>query len=62
MSDIPFRERIFCSINEGAAVIGVSRSKFYEMLKDERIRTVRIDGRQKVVVASLYELGGEGAA
>ena len=28
------------------------------MIKAERIRTVRIDGRTKVVVASLLELGG----
>jgi excisionase family DNA binding protein len=61
MTDIPFRERIFCTINEAAQATGSGRSKIYELIKAERIRTVRIDGRTKVVVASLLELGGEGA-
>jgi excisionase family DNA binding protein len=62
MADIPFRERIFCTINEAAQATGSGRSKIYELIKAERIRTVRIDGRTKVVVASLLELGGEAAA
>jgi excisionase family DNA binding protein len=60
MTDIPFRERIFCTINEAAQATGSGRSKIYELIKVERIRTVRIDGRTKVVVASLLELGSEG--
>jgi excisionase family DNA binding protein len=60
MTDIPFRERIFCTINEAAQATGSGRSKIYELIKAERIRTVRIDGRTKVVVASLLELGSEG--
>jgi hypothetical protein len=61
---ISFRERIFCTINEAAQATGSGRSKIYELIiiKAARIRTVRIDGRTKVVVASLLELGGEGAA
>jgi excisionase family DNA binding protein len=55
---IPFRERIYCTINEAAEATGSGRSKIYELIKAERIRTVRIDGRTKVVVASLLELGG----
>jgi excisionase family DNA binding protein len=62
MADIPFRERIFCTINEAAQATGSGRSKIYELIKAGRIRTIRIDGRTKVVVASLVELGGEAAA
>jgi excisionase family DNA binding protein len=62
MADIPFRERIFCTINEAAQATGSGRSKIYELIRDGRLRTVRIDGRSKVVVASLLELGGEAAA
>jgi excisionase family DNA binding protein len=62
MADIPFRERIFCTINEAAQATGSGRSKIYELIKAGRIRTIRIDGRTKVVVASLLELGGEAAA
>jgi excisionase family DNA binding protein len=62
MADIPFRERIFCTINEAAQATGSGRSKIYELIKAGRIRTIRIDGRTKVVVASLLELGGKAAA
>jgi excisionase family DNA binding protein len=56
MTDIPFRDRVLCSINEAAEVTGASRSKVYEWIKDQRLRTVRLDGRTKVLVASLLEL------
>jgi excisionase family DNA binding protein len=59
---IPFSQRIYCSINEAAEATGSGRSKIYELIKAARIRTVRIDGRTKVVVASLLELGSEHAA
>jgi excisionase family DNA binding protein len=56
MTDIPFRDRVFCTINEAAAATGSSRSKIYEWLKAGRIHAVRMDGRTKVVIASLLEL------
>jgi excisionase family DNA binding protein len=62
MKSIPFRERFYCSINEACEAIGFGRSKIYDLIKNERIRTIRIDGRTKIVVASLLELGGDGAA
>jgi excisionase family DNA binding protein len=62
MADVPFRERIFCTINEAAQATGSGRSKIYELIKAERIRTVRIDGRTKILVESLLNLGREDAA
>jgi excisionase family DNA binding protein len=59
MKSIPFRERFYCSINEACEAIGFGRSKLYDLIKNERIRTIRIDGRTKIVVASLLELGGD---
>jgi excisionase family DNA binding protein len=59
---IPFRERIYCTINEAAEATGSGRSKIYELIKAERIRTVRIDGRTKILVESLLNLGREDAA
>jgi excisionase family DNA binding protein len=53
---LPFREQIFCSINQACQATGSSRSKIYEWIKAGRIRTIRIDDRTKVVVASLLEL------
>jgi excisionase family DNA binding protein len=60
MADIPFRERIFCTINEAAQATGSGRSKIYELIKAGRIRTVRIDGRTKICVKSLLDLGRDG--
>jgi excisionase family DNA binding protein len=62
MADIPFRERIFCTINEAAQATGSGRSKIYELIKAGRIRTIRIDGRTKILVESLLNLGREDAA
>jgi excisionase family DNA binding protein len=56
MTDIPFQDRVFCTINEAAEATGASRSKIYEWIKDQRLRAVRLDGRTKVVVASLVAL------
>jgi excisionase family DNA binding protein len=56
MTDIPFRDRVFCTINEAAEATGSSRSKIYEWIRHQRIRVVRMDGRTKVVIASLLEL------
>ena len=35
MADIPFRERIFCTINEAAQATGSGRSKIYELINTE---------------------------
>jgi excisionase family DNA binding protein len=58
MTDIPFRDRLFCSINEAAEATGTSRAKVYEWLRAGTVRGVRIDegGRTKILVASLLEL------
>jgi excisionase family DNA binding protein len=53
---IDIRQKILCTVNEGAAAISVSRSKAYQLIRSGRIRVVRMDGRTKVVVASLLEL------
>jgi excisionase family DNA binding protein len=58
---IPFSQRIYCTINEAAEASGSGRSKIYEWIKAGRLRTVRIDSRTKIVVASLLELGSEAA-
>jgi excisionase family DNA binding protein len=59
---IPFRERIYCTINEAAQATGSSRSKIYEWIRDQRIRVVRLDGRTKVLVASLIALADDTGA
>jgi excisionase family DNA binding protein len=63
MTDIPFTQRILCSINEAAEAVGASRSKVYEWIRVGKIRGVRVDGRTKIIIASLLELAErDGAA
>jgi excisionase family DNA binding protein len=59
---IPFREQIFCSINEAVQATATCRSTIYQLIKAGRIRTVRFGGRRKIVVASLLELAGDDAS
>ena len=40
MKSVPFRERLYCSINEACEAIGFGRSKIYDLIKNERIRTI----------------------
>jgi hypothetical protein len=46
---------------DAAAMIGVSRSRMYELDAEGQIRTVKVGGRKLVIVASLLELLGEAA-
>lgn len=52
---------ISVSMADAAAMIGVSRSRMYELDSEGRIRTVRVGGRRLVLVSSLRELVGEAA-
>lgn len=54
-------EPISVSMADAAAMIGVSRSRMYELDSEGRVRTVRVGGRRLVLVSSLRELVGEAA-
>ena len=46
------------SIEQAAALLGVSRRTVYYRIRDGRLRTIRtIGGSQRVLVESLFELG-----
>lgn len=49
------------SMADAANMIGVSRSRMYELDAEGRVRTVRVGGRRLVLVSSLRELLGEAA-
>ncbi|MBP6030275.1 MAG: helix-turn-helix domain-containing protein [Sphingobium sp.] len=57
----PNIEPISVSMADAAAMIGVSRSRMYELDSEGRVRTVRVGGRRLVLVSSLRELVGEAA-
>jgi hypothetical protein len=54
--NIPFRERVSCTIPEACNATGLGRSKLYEEIQLKRVRTVKIGKRTLVVVASLVSL------
>ena len=53
-------EPICISINETARVLGIGRTKVYELIKAGRLETVKIDRRTTVRTASIRALAGEG--
>jgi excisionase family DNA binding protein len=53
---IPFRERISCTIAEACAATGIGRTKIYEAMSDGRLKSVKVDNRRLVLVASLLQL------
>jgi len=48
-------ERISVSIHEAAKMLGISRPHFYPLIKEEKIRTVKIGRRISVSVQSLRD-------
>ena len=49
-------ERIGVSVQEAAKMLGISRPHFYPLIKDGKVRTVKIGRRTLVSVQSLREL------
>lgn len=61
MAQVPFWERIGCSVNEAIAASSIKRTKLYELIAQDRVKSTLIDGRRVVSIASLKQLidGGE---
>jgi hypothetical protein len=55
---IPFKDRLYCSINEACEAIGVRRSKMFELKKSGAVESVIIGRRRMILVGSLLRLGG----
>jgi hypothetical protein len=55
-ANIPFRERISCTIPEACAATGLSRSKLYEEIGGGRVQVSKVGGRTLVLVDSLERL------
>ena len=56
MTDIPFRERLSCSIPEACVAIEVGRAKLYQEIAAGRIDTRKIGKRTLILVSSLERL------
>ncbi len=49
-------EPIALRINDAARVAGLGRTSLYELIKQGRLRTIKIAGRRLVPIAALREL------
>jgi excisionase family DNA binding protein len=55
---IPFAQRLTCTINEACEVTGLGRTKLYELIGDGHLATTTVGRRRLVVVRSLLSLLG----
>ena len=56
MSNIPFAQRLACTIDEACRATGIGRTKLYEEISAGRIESVTIGKRRLVLVPSLLRL------
>jgi hypothetical protein len=61
-ANIPFRERISCTIPEACAATGLGRTKIYEEISAGRVQTSKVGARTLIVVDSLVALIDPGSA
>jgi predicted site-specific integrase-resolvase len=55
MSEIPFSQRLSCSVTEAMQVTGLSRTTINIEMKAGRIASTRVAGRRLIFVKSLLE-------
>jgi hypothetical protein len=60
-ANIPFRERISCTIPEACAATGLGRTKIYEEISAGRVQISKVGTRTLIVVDSLVALIDPGA-
>jgi hypothetical protein len=58
MAHIPFQQRITCTIPEAEDVSGFGNTKIKEFIADGRLKSVKVDKRRLIYVASLLKLLG----
>jgi len=58
MDQIPFKERISCTVDQACAATGIGRTKLYGEIAAGRVETRKIGKRTLIVVKSLLKLFG----
>ncbi len=58
LGNIPFAQRLTCTVAEACEVTGLGRAKLYELIGDGRVTTTTIGRRRLVLVQSLLALVG----
>jgi excisionase family DNA binding protein len=54
--NIPFRDRLSCTISEACAATGLGRTKLYEAISAGRVQTSKVGTRTLIIVESLVSL------
>jgi excisionase family DNA binding protein len=55
---IPFRERISCTVAEACTATGLGRTKLYELIKLKKVATTKVGARTLVDVETLISAVG----
>jgi predicted DNA-binding transcriptional regulator AlpA len=55
-ANIPFRDRISCTIPEACAATGLGRTKIYEEISAGRVQTSKVGTRTLILVESLVAM------
>jgi hypothetical protein len=55
-ANIPFRDRISCTIPEACAATGLGRTKIYEEIAAGRVQTSKVGTRTLILVQSLVAM------
>jgi hypothetical protein len=58
LGNIPFAQRLTCTVVEACEVTGLGRTKLYELFGDGRVTTTTVGRRRPVLVQSLLALVG----
>jgi excisionase family DNA binding protein len=56
MSNIPFAQRLACTIDEACQATGIGRTKLYEELAAGRIQSTTVGRRRLILVKSILRL------
>lgn len=57
---IPFEERLTCTVAEACSATGIGKTKLYELMGGGQIATKTVGRRRLVLVRSLIGLVGDG--
>ncbi|HXW71699.1 MAG TPA: helix-turn-helix domain-containing protein [Methylocella sp.] len=55
---VPLSERLAVSLNEGGQIIGIGRTRLYELIKNGELQSVRLGGRRLIKTEALREFIG----
>jgi len=55
-TNVPFLERLSCSVLEAEKATNISRARLYEWIKDGRLESRKSGGRRVVLLRSLKQL------